>query len=174
MCVCVFPPVRDDSTIFCKQADRRVAVVIATVQPGFGSCSSEDLFFFFPPRSLSSISKPSASWSSRGRYRTKASCGKSQEKKKKQQIKKNQNQVRKDEKTMRNSLQHIAHVTLVCYNAARRAANAHALLFFISFLLQSCSVLLPLGTVHCPYTVASGSYFVKRASAPVVRLNSYS
>lgn len=48
VCVCVYSLVKDDSTIFCKKADRRVAVAIATVQPGFVSSSSE--FFFFSHR----------------------------------------------------------------------------------------------------------------------------
>lgn len=56
VCVCVcglFANVRvsllvkNDSTIFCKKADRRVAVSIVTEQPGFVSCSSEEFFFFF-------------------------------------------------------------------------------------------------------------------------------
>lgn len=42
VCVRVCLLVKDDSTIFCKKADRRVAVAIVTEQPGFLSCSSED------------------------------------------------------------------------------------------------------------------------------------
>lgn len=44
-CVCVCLLVKDDSTIFCKKADRRVVVAIATEQPGFVSCSSVEFFF---------------------------------------------------------------------------------------------------------------------------------
>lgn len=49
VCVCVFVCllVKDDNTVFYKKADWRVAVAIATEQPGFVSCSSEDFFFFF-------------------------------------------------------------------------------------------------------------------------------
>lgn len=47
VCVCVCLLVKDDSTVFYKKADWRVAVAIATEQPGFVSCSSEDFSYFF-------------------------------------------------------------------------------------------------------------------------------